>query len=134
MVNASEIFGAPPVAMAWFIIVSVSAFHHSPAKLEHINPRFKHIVLTVTRDKKSCHVVITEYDRKFFERLRKRIRCMSFREDNNRSIQSSSQPRDMCMPPQSSSLSCNCEVINVRLVCLYRTLCYVRRSVRPSCR
>lgn len=64
MVKASERFGAPPVCCAWLITVSVSAFHHSPAK----------------------------YDGDFFVGMRKWVRDMWLGEDDNGSIESGSEP------------------------------------------
>ena len=60
------------------------------------------------------------------------VRFIAPGEDDDRAIQRSSQPWDVSMPQQSSSLACDGEVVGVCLAGLYWTLCHVRRSICPS--
>ena len=74
----------------------------------------------------------TDNHRDFFVWLRKWIRNMAFRIDDEGAIYTRSYPRDVSVPPESSPLSCHSEVIYVSLSCLNWALSYVSRAICPA--
>lgn len=75
---------------------------------------------------------VTKYNGDFLVGFFKRIGFIAPGEDDHGSIYGGSQPRDVSMPEQSSSLSGDHEIVRVCLPCLDRTLCYVSRSISPA--
>lgn len=138
MVWASEIFGANPVCVAWFITASVSAFHHSPAilyRFAYYKKVSKFQTCRAHRDTSWSVFLgskLTQYDGNFSEGLRERVRNMSFGKNDNGAIKGCSKPWDMCMPPQCSSLANDRKIVHITLPCLNWTLCDVGRSICPA--
>ena len=75
---------------------------------------------------------VTKDDRNLFVWLGERIGHILLRKDDDRAIKSRSKPRDMCMPPKSPPLSYHCEVVDIALPGLNRTLGYICRPIRPT--
>lgn len=60
------------------------------------------------------------------------VRVVAFGEDDHGAIEGGSEPRDVSMPKQRSSLPGDGEVVNIALPCLYWALSYIRRPICPS--
>lgn len=76
--------------------------------------------------------MITEDDRDFLVRFRKRVRNAGLGEDDESAIDGGPQPRGMCMPPKRASLTCEGEVVDVAPPGLDGALSDVFWAIRPS--
>lgn len=132
IVYASDTFGPPPVWRAWLITASGSAFHHSPAFHQENSESSKIWQQRYVLAKTNLHSIITKYNWNFLVRLFERVRFISPWQDDQRTVDCCPHPRNVSMPEEGTSLASDCEVIGVTLASLYRTLCYICRSISPT--